>query len=245
MDFSSYNSSRSNGNFSNYRNSSSGSNHFNSYGRSNVNPLPSVYRTNTAAVQPSIYSTSSNRIYDTPRTYSTSHSNSGYVSDCPDSRRTNQMKNYYQPSIQPANRITVANDANYFSDSECVSSAGPRYYKISRQTNQPRRPSNVVLPIRSMTSKAYDTIVEPQSPKISPPTPRFVMPTPIVFPSQEERRRSDCSFSFCNEWKIKRKTFFLSATIDPELGADLLKSPITNSKKSRPRRHSEFLCCFF
>ena len=84
-------------------------------------------------------------------------------------------------------KISTSNEPNYYSDSEYVTS-GPRYYKISRQINNLRRPSNVVLPIRSMTSKAYEPYVPPeplppQQQQQPPPPPfdpyRYQQPAPI------------------------------------------------------------------
>ncbi len=168
-----------------------------SYGRSITNPLPAIFRTAAATSnspltsttstrgQPFSYrQTTSNPIYDTPRSYNEPMS-SGYISDTNDARRssisfrpkhetnsntqrvvnTNNQQSYYSPSPVTYNTtITTSNDQNYYSDSEYVSS-GPRYTKISRKVNTNRRPSNIVLPIRSMTSKAYDQYVPPESPK--------------------------------------------------------------------------------
>ncbi len=137
----------------------------------------------TRAQQFSYHPTTSNNIYDTPRNYSGAVP-SGYISDTNDLRRssisirptsgpnsnvrrvanTNNQQSYYSPSPVTYNtKIIQSNDQNYFSDSEYVTS-GPRYTKISRQINV-RRPSNVTLPIRSITSKAYDQYVPPEPPK--------------------------------------------------------------------------------
>ena len=190
-----------------------------SYGRSMGNPSPAIYR--TATVTPNspsakshgqsfaYYSTASNNFYDQPRNHSRpTVGSSGYISDSNDPRRSNMsmrsnqnQPSLYRPAPQYNGRLTVGNDTNYFSDSECVTS-GPRYYKISRSSNSARRPSNVVLPIRSMTSKAYDPYIEPQSPKMPPKQPvdvylhqqqqpRYVPPTPLVLPSFDQRRKSD------------------------------------------------------
>lgn len=159
-----------------------------SYGRSIPNPLPAMFRTATVtsnapstpsassrAQQFSYRPATSHSTYDTQRNYG-GGMNTGYISDSYDHRRSNvptrpNISNNQPPSYNPQpqynTRLPTAlasNDQNYYSDSECVT-AGPRYYKISRQSNTPRRPSNVVLPIRSMTSKAYDQYVPPESPK--------------------------------------------------------------------------------
>jgi hypothetical protein len=126
----------------------------------------------------------SNTMYDTPRNYNGAMT-SGYISDTNDLRRssisvrpttTNARRVVTannQPFYQPPSATTYntkystsngPNDQSYYSDSECVTS-GPRYTKISRQANTARRPSNIVLPIRSITSKAYDQYVPPESPK--------------------------------------------------------------------------------
>jgi hypothetical protein len=126
----------------------------------------------------------SNNIYDTPRIYNTYNGSmpSGYISDSNDLRRssisirptggtksnvqrnTNNQPSYYSTSPATYNtRIIPSNDTSYYSDSEYVTS-GPRYTKISRQLNTNRRPS-IVLPIRSVTSKAYDEYVPPETPK--------------------------------------------------------------------------------
>jgi hypothetical protein len=245
-----------------------------SYGRAVTNPLPAIFRTAAmASNSPSSASTrgqqvnyrpaTSNNIYDTPRSYNGA-SSSGYISDTNDLRRssisirptnsnvrrttnTNNQQSYYSPSPVSYNtKITTSNDQNYYSDSEFVTS-GPRYTKISRQINPTRRPSNVVLPIRSMTSKAYDEYVPPEPPKpkqqpfdvyrqqqeqqqrererqeqlqrqlyhqqqqaAAVAAARF-KPPQLTLPSQDQRRKSD-------------------TTIDRELGAELLKSPIANKK---------------
>jgi hypothetical protein len=263
-----------------------------SYGRSTANPLPTIFRTaaatsNSPRAQPFSYRpSSSNPVYDVPRNYNADMS-SGYISDTNDLRRSsisirslggtkptarnvtntnnNNQQSYYSPSPVTYNtKITTSNDQNYYSDSEYVTS-GPRYTKISRQANTTRRPSNVVLPIRSITSKAYDEYVPPEPPKpqqqpvdvyryqreqqqrlereqreqrereqrererqeqfqrklyqqqqaaaaaAAAAAARF-RPPQLTFPSQEQRRKSD-------------------TTIDHELGAELLKSPIANKKR--------------
>lgn len=155
---------------------------------------------------------SSASIYDTPRNYG-GNTSSGYLSDTNDVRRSSisirpigtnnsatrrvtnpspnayqppppQQQSYYSPSPVTYNtKISTGNDQNYFSDSEYVG-AGPRYTKISRQANPVRRPSNVVLPIRSVSSKAYDNYVEPEPPK--PPQPLF-----DVYRYQQEQRERE------------------------------------------------------
>ena len=154
---------------------------------------------------------SSASIYDTPRNYN-ANTSSGYLSDTNDVRRsslsirpigannsasrrvtnpTNQLQqqqqpppSFYSPSPVTYNtKISTSNDQNYYSDSEYVAS-GPRYTKISRQANPVRRPSNVVLPIRSVTSRAYDEYVAPEPPK--PPQPLF-----DVYRYQQEQRERE------------------------------------------------------
>lgn len=139
----------------------------------------------------------SHSTYDTPRNYNGSMT-SGYLSDTNDLRRSsismrpsnatttsnsrlvvNQQQQQQQPSAAYNVKISAtSNEPNYYSDSEYVTS-GPRYYKISRQVNTPRRPSNVVLPIRSMTSRAYEQYVPPEQPP--PPPPPQVAPPPTNF----------------------------------------------------------------
>jgi hypothetical protein len=152
------------------------------YGRSMGNPLPTVFRTaamtsnapTTRTTQMNNYRPpSSNSMYNTSRNYGGAMA-SGYISDTNDQRRStaaamrpNNTQTAYKPSTQYNTKYSTSigsNDQNYYSDSECVTS-GPRYYKISRQANTSRRPSNVVLPIRSMTSKAYDQYVPAEPPK--------------------------------------------------------------------------------
>jgi hypothetical protein len=196
---------------------------------------------NAPSVQPPQFNyrpTSSNSNYDTPRSYSTAL-NSGYISDTNDVRRStgqyrpttnnnvyarrNEYSNVpsmssssYMPAPQYNTKITASsglNDQSYYSDSECVTS-GPRYYKITRQSNT-RRPSNIVLPIRSMTSRAYEPYAQPESPK-APVQPafdiyryqqeqerlarekqqqeaaaRFRLPSKLTLDTQEQRRKSD------------------------------------------------------
>jgi hypothetical protein len=145
-----------------------------------------------------------NPVYDVPRNYNGDMS-SGYISDTNDLRRSsisirpiggtkstarrvtntnnNNQQSYYSPSPVTYNtKITTSNDQNYFSDSEFVTS-GPRYTKISRQVNTTRRPSNVVLPIRSVTSKAYDEYVPPE-----PPRPQQ-QPIDVYRYQQEQQQR--------------------------------------------------------
>lgn len=102
----------------------------------------------------------------------------------PSSQQHQQQQSFYSPSPVTYNtKITSANDQNYYSDSEYVAS-GPRYTKISRQMTPVRRPSNVVLPIRSLTSRAYDEYVAPEPPK--PPQPLF-----DVYRYQQEQRERE------------------------------------------------------
>lgn len=189
------------------------SRYMDSYGRSIPNPLPAMFR--AAAM-------TSNTAYEPPRNYSSGMS-SGYISDTNDHRRsTAPMRpnpSRPAPTTYYASKITSSNDPSYFSDSEYVTS-GPKYTKITRQAAPNRRPSNVILPIRSITSKAYDPYVPPESPKqapvdlyrYQPEQNRFQVPPKITLPPQDQRRKSD------------------SGAIDQELGAELLKSPIANSK---------------
>lgn len=124
-------------------------------------------------------------MYDIPRSYGGAMS-SGYISDTNDMQRSSisvrpmdgsnsnsrraggaqPQQSYYKPAPPTTYRTKIipSNDQSYYSDSEYVG-AGPRYTKISRQAVPNRRPSNVVLPIRSMTSKAYDEYVPPEPPK--------------------------------------------------------------------------------
>ncbi|CAF3301663.1 unnamed protein product [Rotaria socialis] len=225
-----------------------------SYGRLTANPVPTIFRTSSVnsnmvaspaastrgQQQFNYHTVSSNNAYDTPRNYYGA-STHGYTSDSNDHRNSSvsirpiTTNNLNVPRVQPLyksqptaynTKITTSNDQSYYSDSECVAS-GPRYTKISRQSNS-RRPSNIVLPIRSMTSKAYDQYVpqEPPKPQQQPfdvyryqqeqaaaaAAARHTRPPQLSFPSQDQRRRSDQS-------------------IDHELGAELLKSPIANKKR--------------
>ncbi|CAM4943368.1 unnamed protein product [Rotaria socialis] len=163
-----------------------------SYGRSMGTPSPAIFRTATITTNspPTPIATArvqqfnnyrpstSNNTYDTPRNYNGTIA-SGYLSDTNDLRRSSisvrpmngasnsnrhsaiNQQAYLTPSYN--SKLSANNDQNYFSDSEYVTS-GPRYYKISRQASTTRRPSNVVLPIRSITSKAYDQYVPPEQP---------------------------------------------------------------------------------
>ena len=159
--------------------------------------------TTTARFQPfTSRATTSNTTYDTPRNYNSSMT-SGYLSDTNDLRRSSiSLRPLIQQTATSTTTSTAAaaamtpraynvkistqsNEPNYYSDSEYVTS-GPRYYKISRQVNSPRRPSNVVLPIRSMTSRAYEPYVPP------PPEPvviaRVNPPPKLSFPMEESSR---------------------------------------------------------
>lgn len=197
------------------------------YSSTATSPLATLFRTATITASPPTMTTTarfqpftsrttttttntavtSNNTYDTPRYYNSSMT-SGYLSDTNDLRRSSislrpmnpQQQQFTSTATPKAYNVkisTVSNEANYYSDSEYVTS-GPRYYKISRQVNSPRRPSNVVLPIRSMTSKAYEPYVPP-SPPAPPPEPpviaRFNPPPKLTFPTEESsrsrRRRKD------------------------------------------------------
>jgi len=192
------------------------SRYMDSYGRTITNPLPAMFRTAAMA---------SSNTYDAPRNFTGGY-NSGYISDTNDHRRSSSNPRPQPTRVAPttyyASQITSSNDPSYFSDSEYVTS-GPKFYKITRQAPA-RRPSNVVLPIRSITSKAYDQYVPPESPKSPKQMPfdvyryqqeqnRFQLPPKITLPTQDQRRKSD------------------SGPIDHELGAELLKSPIANKKR--------------
>lgn len=217
-----------------------------SYGRMTGNPLPSIFRTATVATNTiSSPGTStqgqkfshrpipSHNIYDTPRSYNTA-STSGYMSDINEPRnssvsfRPNNPLNV--PRIQPFYKsppttynttITSSNDQSYFSDSECVTS-GPRYTKISRQANTSRRPSNIVLPIRSISSKAYDQYVPPETPKSqakpfdlyryqqeqAAAAARYARPPQLTLPSQDQRRKSDRKYIIIFLKRIYTKFIF-------------------------------------
>ncbi len=237
-----------------------------SYGRTIPNSSPSIIRTAiittnspptpiaTARVQQFSYrpsTSTSNSTYDTPRNYNETMT-SGYVSDTNDLRRssisirpmngtttttaTNIRHVVNQQQQQPYNTKTSAgSEQNYYSDSEYVTS-GPRYYKINRQINSVRRPNNIVLPIRSITSKAYDQYVPPEPVK----TPQQLFD---VYRYQQEQQRLEREQRERQE-QLQRQanatrfipppklTFPSLTTIDHEIGAELLKSPITNSKNN-------------
>jgi hypothetical protein len=260
MDYHQYSSSRTTPTYPSHTNYFDNTNqrYVDSYGRSIPNSLPNILRTATittnspptpiatARVQQFNYHPStSNSTYDTPRSYNETMT-SGYASDTYDLRRSSI-------SIRPTNGTTTttnirpianqqpyntkpsaSNEQNYFSDSEYVTS-GPRYYKISRQINSVRRPSNVVLPIRSIISKAYDQYVPPEPPKSQPPL--F-----DVYRYQQEQQRLERERERERQEQLQRQTFAArfnpppkltlpsQTIIDPEIGAELLKSPIINSK---------------
>jgi hypothetical protein len=186
MDHQQYTSSRNTPTYpSNYLDNNRDQRYMDSYGRSIANPLPAIFRTATitsnspslptatARVQQfSSRPTTSNSTYDTPRNYHDVMTN-GYISDTNDLRRssisvrpTNGTTSNIRQVVnqQSSTKLSTGNEQNYYSDSEYVTS-GPRYYKITRQVNTTRRPSNIVLPIRSITSKAYDQYVPPEPPK--------------------------------------------------------------------------------
>lgn len=253
MDYYQYSSARTTPTYPSYTNySDQSTQHYtDSYGRVTTNPLPSLFRTATittnspstpvakARVQQfSNYrpttSHSTNSTYDTPRNYNDPLT-SGYASDTNELRRSsisirptngNNIRSFIQSS-QP--KVTVRTEQNYFSDSECVTS-GPRYYKISRQVNTIRRPSNIVLPIRSMTSKAYEQYIpSPEQPKVQPKQQPF-----DVYRYQQERERQEQlqRQAAANRYNPPPKLSFPTQTINNhEIGAELLKSPITNKKR--------------
>lgn len=235
-----------------------------SYGRTMNNPLPAIFRTATittnspatpiatARVQQFSYRPlTSNSNYDTPRNYYET-TNSGYFSDTNDLRRssisirpmnggttpapTTAATTNFRPVLNQPTKLTVGNEQNYYSDSEYVTS-GPRYYKISRQINSVRRPSNVVLPIRSITSRAYDPYVSPPSPPKQQQQQLF-----DVYRYQQEQQRLERERERERQEQLQRQaaatrynppprlTVPSATTIDPEIGAELLKSPIPNSK---------------
>lgn len=243
-----------------------------SYGRTITNPSPSIFRTATittnspvtpiatARVQQFNYrpATSSSN-YDTPRSYNDTMT-SGYFSDTNDLRRssisirplsgtptsssTTMATTNFRPVINQPPKLTVGSEQNYYSDSEYVTS-GPRYYKITRQINSVRRPSNVVLPIRSITSKAYDPYVSPPSPPKQQPQPHQQQQQLFdVYRYQQEQLRLERERERERERQEQlqrqaaatrynappRLTFPSPTTIDPEIGAELLKSPSPNSK---------------
>ena len=189
--------------YDNHNNNNRDQRYIDSYGRSIGNPLPAVFRTAAMASNSSMNSPRNQQFnyLPTPR-----NNNSGYISDTNDVRRSsisirpksannqnirsvnntpNSQQSYYSPSPVTYNtKIIQNNDQSYYSDSEYVSS-GPRYTKISRQAQTPRRPSNVVLPIRSMTSKAYDQYVPPESPK------QQQQPAFDVYRYQQEQRERE------------------------------------------------------
>ncbi|CAF1290959.1 unnamed protein product [Rotaria sp. Silwood1] len=244
-----------------------------SYGRITNNPLPAIFRTATLASNSPSSSTrgqqfnyrsaTSNNTYDTPRNYN-EPTTSGYISDTNDYRRssasirsnniknlnvprigntTNQQQSYYKPSPTTYNtKIIQSNDQNYYSDSEYVAS-GPRYTKISRQANSTRRPSNIVLPIRSVSSKAYDDYVSQETPKFQP------QPIDMYRYQQEQRerqRQEQLQKDLYQQQQVAAARFkrppqlnFQSqdqrrksdSAISHEFGAELLKSPIPNKKR--------------
>ena len=235
-----------------------------SYGRTITNPLPSIFRTATittnspptpvatARVQHFNYRpTTSSSNYDTPRSYNDTMT-SGYFSDTNDLRRSSisirplngtptsssSTTTNFRPVINQPTKLTVGSEQNYYSDSEYVTS-GPRYYKITRQINSVRRPSNVVLPIRSITSKAYDPYVSPPSPPKQQQQQQQQQPFDVYRYQQEqqrlerERERQEQLQRQAAATRYNpppRLTFPSPTTIDPEIGAELLISPIANSK---------------
>lgn len=218
----------------------------------------------TARVKPSSYRPSTiNGTYDTPRSYQSTLA-SGYVSDTNDLRRSSislrplnasgttsslRQTTYQQPYATSSNTATyntqysAGSDQNYFSDSEYVSS-GPRYYKIARQFNTSRRPSNIVLPIRSVTSKAYDQYIPPEI-----PTPQQQIFD--VYRQQQEQRERERQEHLQRQLyqqqqqqqQQQKQQKATTARFNPpprlnlpsetninhEIGAELFKSPIANS----------------
>jgi hypothetical protein len=244
-----------------------------SYGRSIVNPLPAIFRTATittnspptpivtAKVQQYSYRPlTSNSTYDTPRSYNETRS-SGYASDTNDFRcssisvrpmngshaTTTNIRHVVnqQPSIIA--KPSTGAEQSYYSDSEYVTS-GPRYYKISRQVNTVRRPSNVVLPIRSLISKAYDQYVptEPPKPQQQPfDVYRYQQEQQRLEREREQReqrereRQEQLQRQLYQQQQqaaairfnpLPKLTIPTQTPFDPEIGAELLKSPITHRK---------------
>lgn len=253
-----------------------------SYGRSIPNPSPTIFRTATITtnspqipiattrVQHSSYRPPiSHSTYDTPRSYN-GPTTSGYASDtnefCRSSISVRPMNGTtttnvrhvinQQPYLTPLAAVNSAKpkgniEQNYFSDSECVTS-GPRYFKITRLVNTVRRPSNVVLPIRSVTSKAYDQYVPIEPVKSQQP------PFDVYRYQQEQRDRERQEQQRLEREREQRErerqeqlqrqlyqqqqqanaarlnplpklTIPSEPTIDREIGAELLISPIANS----------------
>lgn len=207
----------------------------------------------------------SNNNYDIPRNFNTTIS-SGYLSDSNDlrcssisvrpgsaiatsSRPIINQQSYLTPSATAyTSRISSNNDQNYYSDSEYVSS-GPRYYKISREINTSRRPSNVALPIRSVTSKAYDQYVPPEQPVSQQQlfdVYRYQQEQQRLEREREreqrERERQEqlqrqlyqqqqaAAVAAARFNPPPKLTLPSQATINHEIGAELYKSPIANSK---------------
>ncbi|UJR09271.1 hypothetical protein I4U23_013516 [Adineta vaga] len=213
----------------------------------------------------------SNSTYDTPRT-----TTSGYVSDTNDFCRSsisvrpfnhngstsssatttttnirhvvNQQPSFIPSTTVYSNKNAAGSEQNYFSDSEYMTS-GPRYYKITRLVNTSRRPSNVVLPIRSMTSKAYDQYVPPDPPKPQPPpfdVYRYQQEQQRLEQQQRERdRERERQEQLQRQLYLQQQqqanmprfnpppklTLPTEPMIDRELGAELLASPTANKKR--------------
>lgn len=257
MDYYQYSSARTTPTYPSYTNQFDNPNqrYMDSYGRTISNPLPALFRTATittnspptpvatARVQQFSYRPStSNSNYDTPRSYNETMT-SGYVSDTNDLRRSSisfrplngttatTTTTNFRPAANQQPKLTVGSEQNYYSDSEYVTS-GPRYYKITRQINSTRRPSNVVLPIRSITSRAYDPYVPPpEAPKPQPQQQPF-----DVYRYQQEQQRLERERE--RQEQLQRQAAAAARykpppiTIDHEIGAELLISPIANSKSS-------------
>jgi len=269
MDYYQYSSSRTTPTYPSYTNNFDNSNqrYIDSYGRTTINPLPTIFRTATittnspptpiatARVQQFSYRPStSNSTYDTPRSYNETMT-SGYVSDTNDLRRssisfrplngttTSMPTTNFRPVINQQPKLTAGNEQNYYSDSEYVTS-GPRYYKITRQINSGRRPSNVVLPIRSITSKAYEQYV----PSPEPPKPQQQPFDVYRYQQEQQRLERERERERERQEQLQRQaaaarynplpklTFPSEPTIDHEIGAELLKSPIVNSKSLLHKR---------
>ncbi|CAF0863438.1 unnamed protein product, partial [Didymodactylos carnosus] len=220
----------------------------------------SIYQSSHAnsSYQPQIYRPSTNN-YDIPKSYSRStHDHGGYASDTNDMRHSNISTQPYAVSNRRAVNVTTNiqhnvpsstynisnNDATYHSDSEYVTS-GPRYYKIARQTNSSRRPSNVVLPIKSLSSKAYDNTSYIQQQQPTPSVQHAV--SHFDFNRYQQQQQSHHQESRQLPQSQQRSHihhlpprlvlpqndygYKPEVEIDQELGAELLKSPITNKKR--------------
>ena len=251
MDYYQYSSARTTPTYPSYTNQSDNSNqrYMDSYGRTVTNPLPAIFRTATITTNspPTPIATArvqqfsnyrpvtSHSTYDTPRNYHESMTN-GYASDTNELRRSSisirpmngTTSTNFRPVIQQQPKVTASTEQNYYSDSEYVTS-GPRYYKISRQVNSVRRPSNVVLPIRSIISKAYDQYMpspEPPKPQQQPFDVYRYQQEQQCLERERERQEQLQRQAAAARYNPPPKVSF---TNNHEIGAELLKSPLVNS----------------